>query len=416
MKIGYACTPIVVPWKTTRRFPLKNLNPDIFLSCVKENLSDLLKILEYNVSNNIYLFRISSDIIPFGSHPSLTIPWTEIFKDDLIKIGEFIKSNDIRVSMHPGQYTVLNSPNNDVVNKAILDLEYHNNFLNSLNIDFSHKIILHIGGVYNNKEVSTNNFIKNFDKLSSSLQRRLIVENDERSYCLDDVLFISKECKIPTVYDNLHENCYFKKDISPYNSLSKVYPSWENDNTLTKVHYSQQDLNKKIGSHSQYLFTENFIQYLIDTKDFDFDIMLEVKDKDVSAIKAINILKELDTPITDNNKTFIFNCYKHLLLSYSENDLKKASDILFNHSTIQFYKYIDNLLLLSQKPSNYKSTLKNIFLTLNNSLNSKEISHFNKLLKNDKLINAKEYLLKCERKYSNNPIYNFFYYYEIGCN
>lgn len=80
--------------------------------------------------------------------------------------------------MHPGQYTVLNSPKEDTVIKAIQDLTYHSKFLDSLNLPSSHKIIIHIGGIYDSKINSTNRFIENYKKLPETVKRRLIIEND----------------------------------------------------------------------------------------------------------------------------------------------------------------------------------------------------------------------------------------------
>lgn len=131
MKIGYACTPLSTSLKTTRKFTLSSYNEDILKTTISHNLLDLYKILEFNNKLGIKLFRISSDIIPFGSHSINTFNWSQYFSDELKSIGEFIKKNNLRVSMHPGQYTVLNSTNDEIVHKAIEDLNYHTSLLDS---------------------------------------------------------------------------------------------------------------------------------------------------------------------------------------------------------------------------------------------------------------------------------------------
>ena len=65
-KIGYACTPISIPYRTTRSCILSNFNVDNFRECVDNNLLDLMNILNWNRKNNIYMFRISSDIMSGG--------------------------------------------------------------------------------------------------------------------------------------------------------------------------------------------------------------------------------------------------------------------------------------------------------------------------------------------------------------
>ncbi|MGL5244039.1 MAG: UV DNA damage repair endonuclease UvsE, partial [Sarcina sp.] len=212
MKIGYACIPVTTTARTTRKLTLNNYNEETLKNLIQLNLLDLKEILKFNKKKNIYLFRISSDIIPLGSHSINNLNWSEFFKKDLLEIGEFIKRNNMRVSMHPGQYTVLNSPKEEVVKKSLLDIEFHCNFLDSLKLDYSHKIIIHIGGIYGDKETAIKRFVDNFYNLSSSAKKRLIIENDERNFSIDDVLHIASIINIPVVFDNLHNECNINKN------------------------------------------------------------------------------------------------------------------------------------------------------------------------------------------------------------
>ena len=93
MKIGYACTPLSTSLKTTRKFALNSYNEELLKTTISRNLLDLYKILEFNNKLGIKLFRISSNIIPFGSHSINTFNWPEYFSDELKSIGEFIKKN-----------------------------------------------------------------------------------------------------------------------------------------------------------------------------------------------------------------------------------------------------------------------------------------------------------------------------------
>ncbi len=69
MSIGYACLTVGVPGTKLRSCTLKNSAPDVLTYLIQSNLTALDKILDYNIQNGIKLFRVSSDIIPFGSHP-----------------------------------------------------------------------------------------------------------------------------------------------------------------------------------------------------------------------------------------------------------------------------------------------------------------------------------------------------------
>jgi UV DNA damage endonuclease len=288
MAIGYACLTIGnddIKYRTCR---ISNATPDNLFTIIRYNLNSLEKAIDYNSENNIKLFRISSDIIPFGSNPNITIDWQKKFLSKLRDIGKKIREYNIRVSMHPGQYTVLNSPNDNVVKNAVNDLKYHADFLDSIGTDKTSKIILHIGGVYGDKAGSISRFIKNFKKLDNNIKSRISIENDDKSYNIMDVLSISKVLDLPVVYDNLHNSINpfdnTKDDIYWINMCTKT---WKKVDGNQKIHYSQQATNKKLGSHSPTIDLNEFINFYNRIKNFDLDIMLEVKDKDKSAIKCI---------------------------------------------------------------------------------------------------------------------------------
>jgi len=130
------------------------------------------------------------------------------------------RNPNIRGSMHPGQYTVLNSPNEEVVEKSIMDLEYHCKFLDSLGVDYSNKIILHVGGVYGDKISAMERFKHNFNRLSNSLKKRLVIENDDKSYTIEDVLI-----KI-----HIYNVQSMKSDIFQFTKSGRIFY------TLLKIH------------------------------------------------------------------------------------------------------------------------------------------------------------------------------------
>lgn len=291
MRIGYACLAVDVKNTNFRSVTMKNANEEKLLEIIEHNLKSLNNIIDYNIKNNIKLFRITSDLIPFGSSPVNTLNWWEIFSSQFKLIGEKIRNSGMRVSMHPGQYTVLNSLRDDVVSRAIADLNYHNLVLDSLGVDRKNKIILHIGGVYGNKEEAIERFIQNYRLLNKGVKERLVIENDDKSYNIKEVLSIGNRLDIPVVYDNLHNN------VLPYDKLkddnywvNKCKNTWKREDGPQKIHYSQQDKNKRPGAHSRTIEVEEFAAFLNNLDNYeDIDIMLEVKDKNLSAIKCTNM-------------------------------------------------------------------------------------------------------------------------------
>ena len=204
MSIGYACQLIGVTGSDLSRCTLKYADESRLKTVTEHNLKALDLMIDYNIRNQIKLFRISSDIIPFGSHPVNSIPWWEEYKEQFNAIGEKIKRGKLRVSMHPGQYTVLNSSDEAVVRRSMEDLIYHDRFLDALGLDQKSKMVLHIGGVYGNKEESGKRFVSHFAQLPDSIKGRLILENDDKNYTVEEVLKIASMTGSPVVFDNLH--------------------------------------------------------------------------------------------------------------------------------------------------------------------------------------------------------------------
>lgn len=386
MKFGYACIPLATHYKTTKKFSLKNFNDEILINCIESNLLGLLEILKYNLHNNIKMFRISSDIIPFGSHEVNNFNWQEHFKELLLTIGDFANKNNIRLSMHPGQYTVLNSPDPAIVNRSIKDLQYHTDFLDSLNMDSSNKLILHVGGVYNDKPSAINRFIKTYSSLDSSIKKRLIIENDEKNFSLYDLLNLSLKIGTPIVLDNLHYFC-MENHVHTYRDLTDAFSTWRPSDGIPKVHYSEQAINRRIGSHSNTIHLKNLTDYLNISKNLDFDIMLEVKDKDFSAIKATNFLNKISSK-KDLEKQL--DIYKYYLLEKSTSTYDIGHDIIMNDGIESFLYYIDSLE--DTLNTNSLTALKSFSSNL--TLKKSERNYLDKLLLLEDTFKIKAYLLK----------------------
>jgi UV DNA damage endonuclease len=293
MSIGYACIVIGVPGLSLKSCTLKYATVEKLKHVALHNLWVLSDVVDYNLSNGILLFRISSDIIPFGSHPVNRQEWWKDYSELLSSIGSKIRNSGMRVSMHPGQYTVLNSPDSDVVERAILDLQYHVCFLDALGVDRSHKIILHIGGVYGNKEQSVNRFIQNCKYLPDKIKNRLVLENDEKSYNIADVLAIADEVSLPVVFDNLHHSMNMPiGEANPFRWIKRCRRTWKSQDGRQKIHYSQQMAGGRPGAHSLTIDVSEFISFYSALSDPEVDIMLEVKDKNLSAIKCIRAAEQ----------------------------------------------------------------------------------------------------------------------------
>lgn len=293
MKIGYACIcdeAENMKFKTCR---MRNATNEKLIVLIAHNLRALDAIVEYNYAHGILLYRISSDLIPFGSSSINKLAWQSLFHEQFQALGIKIKNYGMRVSMHPGQYTILNSPRGEVVERAIEDLHYHSLLLNLMELDTTHKIILHIGGVYGDKKSAIDRFIKEYKQLDSRIKKRLVIENDDRNYHVEDVLQISKLLHIPVVFDNLHHSIHFpSRHLDDGGWLALCKDTWEKSDGNQKMHYSEQHRELRLGAHAEHIDIKEFAKYCKHINRKDLDIMLEVKDKHHSALACIERIKE----------------------------------------------------------------------------------------------------------------------------
>jgi UV DNA damage endonuclease len=153
MKIGYPCICTSL-CTASHIFRLANYTNEKCLEITNQNLSCLQKILEYNIQHGFYFFRISSQTVPFASHSICTVDWVKHFSSTLHRMGEFIKENDCRISMHPDQFCLINAKDENIINRSIAELDYHCRLLDEMELDSTAKIQIHVGGLYGDKQVT----------------------------------------------------------------------------------------------------------------------------------------------------------------------------------------------------------------------------------------------------------------------
>ena len=360
MNIGYACLTVGVPGIKQRTCTMKNATSDVLMNLIQSNLEALDKILDYNIQNGIKLFRISSDIIPFGSHPVNTVKWWEIFNDKLNEIGHKAITNGMRLSMHPGQYTVLNSPDDEVVGRAVEDLIYHARFLDAMGLGKEHKIVLHIGGIYGNKTSAVTRFIQRNRCLDENIRQRLAIENDDRQYSIFDVLSIGEREGIPVVFDNLHHQVNPDNTHSEIEWIAACASTWKQSDGLQKIHYSQQQADKRPGSHTATLKIDDIVKYCTHLPKQDTDIMVEVKDKNLSATKCINAVAQPKIERLEKE----WGRYKYLVLEHSPKLYHEIRQLLKGKSTypvIEFYNLIDDAMMTPVKYGNAVNAAQHVW-------------------------------------------------------
>ncbi|MDD3416322.1 MAG: UV DNA damage repair endonuclease UvsE [Lachnospiraceae bacterium] len=418
MKIGYACQTIGIPGTNFKSCTMKNAREETLMSIISQNLDALNTIIDYNIANHIHLFRITSDLIPFGSSPVSTLSWWKIFEQRLSCIGKKIMESGMRISMHPGQYTVLNSPDKLIVERAVKDLEYHTRLLEALDPSQKNKIILHIGGAYGNKEIAIHRFVENYHSLDATIRKHLVIENDDKIYHIGDVMKISMLTGAPVVFDVLHHKVNPGSEGNDiYYWISKSRETWKPEDGVQKIHYSEQDPLKKTGSHSQTISLMTFQEFSNGLGEMNPDIMLEVKDKNRSAVKCINLTAE--------NRSILYleqewARYKYLILEKSHEDYIKIRQILKDkkdYPIVEFYKLIDHAMLMDFSQGGVINAADHIWGYFKNCAEEKEKKRYATLLKNYKpgTLAHKKFLWQMTIKYQE-PYLMQSYYFELVCN
>lgn len=288
-KLGYACINLSMGKKvTTNRSMIKRTFEARGLDYVSEltlaNVKDIIKILEWNVENGIFLFRLSSAIVPWGDKLDLTkLKDYEEIKTELKKAGDYATEHGIRIGTHPGPFNVLVSPNEAVVEKTIADLELHGKIFDMMGLSQTpyNKINIHCNGVYGDKKSAMDRFCKNFKRLSKSVQSRLTVENDDKAsmYSVKDLMYIHKQIGIPIVFD-YHHHKFCTGGLTEEEALKLAATTWPKD-IVPVVHYSEPRPGNKPQAHADY------IESLPNHYGIMIDVMVEAKAKEKAILPFI---------------------------------------------------------------------------------------------------------------------------------
>lgn len=282
--IGFACMSkkCVTKYNT---FRLASFSESRLYSTVIHNVQETERTLKQCIADNIHMFRLSSDLVPFASHEVIKgIKYIDWIKPELKRIGKLCIDNNIRLSMHPSQVVNINSPSEDVVKTSVKDLIYHYNILNSLGVnDFD--IIIHVGGVYGDKVEAMKRFIRIFNRLPEQLRNHIILENDDKSYTINDVMKINKYCGMPIVLDFHHHVC---NNVNLELDLQLIFNTWQHTNKIPKIHMSSPKNQQEFRSHADYIDINYCRDFLKQAEPFTYDIMIEAKAKDLTVKKFIH--------------------------------------------------------------------------------------------------------------------------------
>lgn len=291
------------PSKTVTQKIYMNLaeaNPEAALEKVRRtasnNLDNCLRLLKHCAANHVQLYRFSSKIIPLATHPKLRHwDYTSDLQQQLVELGRFSKEYQIRVSFHPDHFTLINSPKEEVFEAAIIDLAHHARIFNAMGLDNAARLVIHVGGGYNDKNTALERFLENWARVPNGIAKRLTLENDDKTFTAAETLYLCEKLQLPMVFDLHHYRCNHEEDSTLTDLFPRFITTWTGTALPPKIHVSSPKSASDLRSHHDYINPDDIYSALMQLRHFDTDIdaMVEAKQKDKALFRLVRELSKL---------------------------------------------------------------------------------------------------------------------------
>lgn len=273
---------------------------------LRHSLEMLHAIWDHLGRIGVQVYRTSSNVIPYGSHPDL--PEFDYRRqiadctDELAALGDRARALGLRLSMHPGQYTVINAPDNDLRDRSLVELEANAALLDALGCGPEATVVVHVGGLYGDRESALDRWERAWHLLSNQARARVGLENDERLFTVADVLELHRRTGVRVVYDHHHARINPAAGLEPRNALAAAMATWP-EGVRPKVHLSSQRLSvdtvrrpipgtrrsrdvvvaPALGPHADLVSPWDLLE-LLALASAPVDVMLEAKAKDAALL------------------------------------------------------------------------------------------------------------------------------------
>lgn len=267
-----------------------------------ENLESTLRLLKYNRGEGIQLYRLSSKLIPLLTHELLE-GWTpiETLADEFRAVGDYAKTNGMRLSFHPDHFTVLSTPRPEVLVKSELDLDRHVAMLEAMGLDERYKCNIHLGGTYGDKPAAYERFLRQFAELPARIRGRVTLENDDKTFTARETLAASQAAGVPMVLD-IHHHAVNNGGERAEELWEEIAQTWDREKErlaafggddellLTpKIHVSSPKSAADPRGHADYVDVEPFLAFARAVAGVTprLDVMLEAKRKDDALLRLL---------------------------------------------------------------------------------------------------------------------------------
>jgi len=290
MNLGYACINTalsankIMTNRTMRRKTFDAKGIDYVSDLTLLNVKDLKTIIQWNNEMGIKLFRLSSQIFPWSDEYDVKdLKDYQLISFKMREIGNQAINAGQRLTMHPGPYNCLASPNQKVVDKTIRELNFRSEQFNMMGYDPSpyNKINIHVGGAYGDKASTLTRFVQNFSLLNIDTQKRLVIENDDspNEYSVKDLFDgIYQQIGIPITFDYFHHK-FNTGGLTEEEALKLAATTWPDD-VVQCCHYSESRRKEKLDESIRPQAHSDIIYDKIQTYGLEPDVVVEAKLKE----------------------------------------------------------------------------------------------------------------------------------------
>jgi UV DNA damage endonuclease len=297
---------------------------------LKCSLEEVDRILDYLHAVKIDMYRLSSDLAPYATHPDMPQFHDMVAESDaeLAAFGARARGYDIRLSFHPSQYVLLNAPDPAITRKSIWDFASQAEMLDRMGCGPEAVMVTHVGGVYDDHAASRARWIAGWEQCPDHVKARLVLENDDIRFSAADVLWIHERTGVRLVFDYQHFWCLNPERLDMRATLERFLATWP-AGVRPKLHFSspntamreirqaitpRQRAAAKAGrapktgqltkavvkptariktvlrppvwtGHADFTNPFEFATFMRMAEGLEFDVMLEGKSKDVSLLK-----------------------------------------------------------------------------------------------------------------------------------
>ena len=273
---------------------------------LKTSLEYVSEILDYLARHKIGMYRLSSDIAPYATHPDMPQFHAMVAESDaeLRAIGAKAKQLDVRLSFHPSQFVLLNSPNPELTRKSIWDLSSQAEMLDRMELGPDAVLVTHVGGTYGDVRASRARWVETWPTLPEHVRQRLVLEHDDIRFSAADVLWIHGHTGVRLIFDYQHFWCLNPERAEMVDTIRRILATWPGG-ARPKLHYSSPRTElraitrrdketkrlKKVHlppiwtGHADFTNPFEFTRFMRDCEGLVFDVMLEAKAKDLSLLK-----------------------------------------------------------------------------------------------------------------------------------